>query len=427
MTLKKWKCIVYFVLFQLFSGSGKPRENGRVIFADSSKEADMKTVGKLCAALLCLTMVFGGCTRSGSADPDQTAHPEQTALADEGSSPAAAKETAEAGKEILTQDPQQEITFTFDYDPADYVKLDEDYRNIVFSEKDLEVSDEEIQNQIDSLLTEHAELEKVTDRGALAGDTLRIDFTGTLDGRKIYEEKDFQLELGSSSIVPGFDEQLEGAMAGDQISMDLEYPEDYGDEAINGKTIHFDVTVHEVDLSVVSDYTDDFVKKYTGYDTIKAYEEATREILENSARSDAVALWLDEHSVMETCPDSLKKECQQSMLDYFRLIARYNGMDMAELLKTMNYDSEEALLADKDNADAVETSARDTLAWQYVAEKEHLQSTVRDDVDYLEKYAREQGYKDAYELLDYYTEEEMRTLYMKQLVADCILKYAAVQ
>ena len=48
-------------------------------------------------------------------------------------------------------------------------------------------------------------------------------------------------------------------------------------------------------------------------------------------------------------------------------------------------------------------------------------------VDYLEKYAREQGYKDAYELLDYYTEEEMRTLYMKQLVADCILKYAAVQ
>ncbi|MGN0292496.1 MAG: FKBP-type peptidyl-prolyl cis-trans isomerase [Lachnospiraceae bacterium] len=393
----------------------------------------MKTIGKLCTVLLCLTVVFGGCARSGSEGSEQTAYSEQTACseqtvsAEEASSLASMEENIEAGKGVLTQDPEQEITFTFDYDPGDYVELDEDYRSIVFSEEDLKVSEEEIQNQIDSLLTEHAELEKVTDRGALAGDILKIDLSGILDGETIYDEKDFQLELGSEAVVPGFDEQLEGAMAGDQISLDLEYPEDYGDETLNGKTIHFDVTVHEVDLSVVPDYTDDFVKEYTGYDTIKAYEAAIKELLEDSARSDAVALWLDEHSTMKACPDSLKQECEQNMLEYFRLIARYNGMDMEELLEVMNYDSEEALLEDGDNAAAVEASARDILAYQYVAGKENLRSTVRDYVDYLENYAQEQGYEDAEELLDYYTEEEMRTLYMKQLVTDCILNYAAVQ
>lgn len=381
----------------------------------------MKNVGKLCTVLLGLMMVFSGCAQSETDDTEKNPSAESVL------SETASEETVEAGKEILAQDPQEEIVFTFDYNPGDYVKLDEDYRSIVFSEEDMEVSDEQIQNQIDSLLTEYASLEKVTDRGALEGDTLKIDFTGTMDGQTIYDEKDFQLELGSSAIVPGFDEQLEGALAGDQITMDLEYPEDYGDESLNGKSIHFDVNVQEVDMSVVPDYTDDFVKQYTGYDTTKEYEEATRKMLENSAASDAAALWLDEHSTMEKCPDSLKKKCEQNMLDYFQMIAQYNGMDMDELLQTMDYDSEEDFLADEDNISTIEANARNILAYEYVASQENLKSTVGDYVAYLETYAQEQGYKDASELLDYYSEEEMREIYMEQLVADCILAYAKVR
>lgn len=397
-------------------------------FTGSSKEADMKNIGKLCTVLLCLVMVSGGCAQSDADHSEQTASIEGTSSEMEGtSSETVSGDAAEADKEILTRDPQEEIVFTFDYNPADYVKLDEDYRSIVFPEEDLEVSDEEVQDQIDSLLTEYASYEKVTDRGALFGDILKIDFTGTLDGETIYDQEDFQLELGASAIVPGFDEQLEGAVAGDQITLDLEYPEDYGDELLNGKTVHFDVTVYEVELAVIPDYTDDFVKQYTGYDTTEEYEKATREILKDSAESDAVALWLDEHSSMEKCPASLKEECEQDMLDYFRLIARYNGMEMDELLEAMEYDSEEALLADEDNASAIEASARDTLAYEYVVAQENLKSTVGEYVAYLEKYAQEQGYKDADELLDYYSETEMRALYMKQLVTDCILSYAGIQ
>ncbi len=393
---------------------------------DRNKEADMNRIAKLCALLLCLMIIFGGCAQSGknSSNPSE-GFPD--ASENSLTSSDASAETVDDGKEILYQNPQDEIVFTFDYDPSDYLKMDEDYRAIIFSEEDLAVSEDAVQNQVDSLLTEYASLEEVTDRGALAGDTLQIDFTGILDGQVIYDETDYQLELGFSGLIPGFEDQLEGAMAGDEIIMDLEYPEDYGDEMLDGKTVHFDVAVHKVSFPVVPDYTDDFVKQYTGYDTIAEYESAVKEILENEARSDAVAFWLDEHAVMESCPESLKKRCEQRMVDFLELYAEYEGTDLEGLLKEMNYASVEELLADEENAGSILTDEKDTLAYEYVASEEDLRSTVKDYVSYLEKYALDQGFADADELLDYYSEEEMRMLYMRELVTDRIMEYAVVE
>lgn len=419
---------MYFVLFQLFD---RITVQYRYQKDRNQKEGEsMKGIGKLCASLLCLAMVSVGCAGTGAGDSDQSKNPAETAA--ESVSKTDPKMTSEPesvdeGKEILSRNPQDEVTFTFDYDPSDYLKLDGDYRQIVFSAEDLEVSEDAVQNQVDSLLAEHAELEEVTDRGALAGDTLQIDFTGTMDEQVIYDEKDYQMELGYEGLLPGFEEQLEGAMAGDEISMDLEYPEDYGDEMLNGRTVHFDVTVHKVYLSVVPDYTDEFVKKYAGYDTTAAYEAALKEILADSAKTDAVALWLDEHAVMESCPDSLKEKCEQRMLDFLELWAEYEGTDMEGLLKEMGYDSEEDLLAAEDNANSILADERDTLAYEYVAAKEELKSTVKDYVDFMEKYALDQGYVDAGELLDYYSEEEMRMIYMKKMVTDRIMQYAEAE
>lgn len=382
----------------------------------------MKKIGKWCAVLLCLVMLFSGCAQSEKSS-DSTENSGNSSKESAGQT----AETPDAGKEILTQDPQDEIIFTSDYDPSDYLKLDSDYRSIVFSKEDLTVSEDQVQNQVDSLLTEHAELEEVTDRGAMAGDILQIDFTGTMDGQVIYDEQDYQLELGYAGLLPGFEDQLEGAGAGDEITMDLEYPEDYGDETLNGKTVHFDVLVHKVSLSVVPDYTDDFVKKFTEYDTIAEYEAAVKVILEDTARTDAVALWLDEHADMESCPDSLKERCEQRMVDYLELWAQQEGTDLEGLLKQINYASVEELLADEDNASAVRTDEKDILAYEYVVSRENIKSTVKDYVQYLEKYALDQGFKNADELLDYYSEEEMRMFYMKELVTDRIMKYAAVK
>lgn len=386
----------------------------------------MKRIGKLCALLLCFAVVSGGCAQSGENRPADSGQMDSSdnSVETEAESDSA---SVDEEKQILKQNPQDEVIFTFDYDPSEYLKMDEDYRNIVLKAEDLEISEDEVQNHVDSLLTEYTVLEEVTDRGALAGDTLQVDFTGTLDGEVIYDEKDYQLELGTSGLIPGFEDQLEGARAGDEIKMDMEYPEDYGDEMLNGKTVHFDVTVYKVYLSVVPDYTDDFVKEHTEYDTTADYEAAIRSILEDSARLDAVAVWLDEHAVMERCPEELKEQCEQRMVDFLEQYAEYEGTSLEELLKKMDYASVEELLADEDNAASVEADEKDILINEYVVSRENLKSTVKEYVEYMEKYAGEQGYADADELLDYYSEEEMRLLYMKQLVSDCVLKYAVIE
>lgn len=372
----------------------------------------MKKIRKLCMLLICFTMVFGGCSQQQENPDKETKEAANGSKSDE--------------KAILNQNPDEVLAFTFDYDPADYLKMDEDYRSIRFSAKDLNVTEDDVQQTVDSLLLEHVKLEEAADREAMYGDTMDIDFIGTIDGKEIYNEEDYRLELGSAGLVSGFEEGLEGAREGDQITLDLEYPKDYGDEMLNGKKVHFEVKIRKVYLAVVPDYTDEFVAEYTEYDTIETYEASIRSDLEQAAKEDAVAIWMDEHTTLENCPDTLKKEYGQRMLDHFALIAQYYyDTDLAGLLKKMDYSSEEEFL--ESNEEDIVADIRKNLGYEYVVSKEKLQSTVRDYVEYMEEYAQVSGYQDAEQLLDYFTEKEIRQLYIKKLATDLILEHATVE
>lgn len=336
------------------------------------------------------------------------------------------EETAE--KSILQQDPKAILTFSMDYDPADYLELDGDYSAIPISAQDLEVSEEQIQNSVDALLLEHQILEKVTDRDALTGDTLEIDFTGTLDGEQIYDETNCQLELGSGLMGTEFEDGLEGARAGDQITLDLEYPKDYGNDLLNGKTVHFEITVHQVYLPVIPDYTDEFVAQYTNCKTISEYEASLREELQLIKKEDAVAVWLSEHSVLKEKSDDLRHVYEQKMLEHYRTLAEITyQVDFETFLKEMNYNSEEDFLADSDNQDAILGDMKTCLSYEYVAQKEGIQSTIGECIAYMESYAESLGYRDAKELLEHVTEEEIQQHYLKKLVADWMLERAVIQ
>lgn len=378
----------------------------------------MKKIGKWCMLLIGVSIIFGGCSQTGENMDGQTKDTMETAALSTGS------ESDE--KTILNQNPEEILKFTFDYEPSEYLKMEGDYRSIVLSAADLEVNEEDVQQSIDSLLLEHVELEEEADREAFYGDVLDIDFIGTIDDEEIFNEENYRLELGSAGMVSGFEEGLEGAMAGDQIILDLEYPEDYGDEMLNGKTVHFEINVHKVYLQVVPDYTDEFVAEYTEYDTIEEYESSIKTDLEQAAKEDAVAVWMDEHTTLENCPDSIKEEYGQRMLKHFEMLAEYYyDMDLASLLEAMDYSSEKEFL--EDNEEDIEADIKKNLSYEYVVSQENIQSTVKDYVEYMEDYAQITGFHDADELLDYFTETEMRQLYMKQLAMDWILEHAAVE
>ena len=140
------------------------------------------------------------------------------------------------------------------------VKLGE-YKGLKVDKADVEVSDEDVQHELAHLQSHQAELVLKEDAAA-KGDTVVIDFDGYLDGEQFEGGKaeNYSLELGSNSFIPGFEEQLEGKKAGENVSVNVTFPEDYQAEDLAGKAVEFKVAIHEVKTKEVPELDDELAK-----------------------------------------------------------------------------------------------------------------------------------------------------------------------
>jgi trigger factor len=141
-----------------------------------------------------------------------------------------------------------------------------------------EVSEADVDKAVDRLARSSRELvSKAEGEAAVAGDVVVIDFLGTLDGVAFEGGKgtDFDLELGSGQFIPGFEDQLIGAKAGESRDVNVTFPEGYGAENLAGKAAVFAVTVKDVKEAKATTRDDEFAKKF-GFDTYEALREAAR-------------------------------------------------------------------------------------------------------------------------------------------------------
>jgi trigger factor len=156
-----------------------------------------------------------------------------------------------------------------------------------FSELELErlrpdVSDEELTEALDRLAQRHRKTEPVGDgRPAQTGDTVVIDFVGSIDGTEFPggAAKDFSLELGSGRFIPGFEEQLVGVKAGDHVQVKVGFPEDYPSEDLKGKDAVFEVDVKEL-RQTLPPVIDDTLADAVGMENLEALKTAVREQME---------------------------------------------------------------------------------------------------------------------------------------------------
>ncbi len=140
------------------------------------------------------------------------------------------------------------------------VKLGQ-YKNLTVAKQDVEVTEEEINDRLASAQANLSEL-ALKDGAAEEGDTVVIDFEGFQDGEAFAGGKgeNHSLELGSNSFIPGFEEQLVGAKEGDELDVNVTFPEEYQAEELAGKEATFKVKVHEVKTKEVPELDDEFAK-----------------------------------------------------------------------------------------------------------------------------------------------------------------------
>ena len=146
---------------------------------------------------------------------------------------------------------------------SDYVELPADYAALTVEvEPAAEVTDEEVENLIDSQRESRKELQEITNRSAVQeGDVVNIDYVGRIDGEEFDggSAEGYNLEIGSGSFIEGFESGLIDQRVGDTVTLELTFPEDYGDSTKAGVDAEFEVTINSIQQYVVPDLTDDFV------------------------------------------------------------------------------------------------------------------------------------------------------------------------
>jgi trigger factor len=172
------------------------------------------------------------------------------------------------------------------------------YKGLEVGRREPEVSQEKIDQEVDRLRESLASLESV-DRPASQGDFVVLDFVGKIDGVPFEggEARGYSLELGSGTLVEGFEDQLVGAEAGSEVEVSVSFPDEHQAEQLAGKTAVFDTTVKEVKEKRLPEVDDDFAAEAGGFETL------------GELRSDI------ESSLRETEERSIEDEFRQAVVE----------------------------------------------------------------------------------------------------------------
>lgn len=306
--------------------------------------------------------------------------------------------------------------------PSEYIHFDQDYRTLHISREELYISEEDVQAEIDSFILEHKVLEEIPGREAMFGDTVILDFTGESNGTFLYDEKNYSLNLGMGTMPSEFEDALEGAQAGDEILLDLEYPQDYEDEMLQGQKIHFEIQVHNVYMVSIPDYTDSLIADYTEFRTVEEYETAVRKQLETEAKTNVISYWISEHAIMDTYPEALKEVYEKRLLQSLKLVAEQEyHMDSKQFLAQMGFASEREFL--DTNSGSVLEELKSDLSYGCIAERENIVFSEKTYQQYAEDFALENGYESLDELYEFLDKHTVHMNFLRELTMEKLMEY----
>ena len=278
--------------------------------------------------------------------------------------------------------PGTELEFTATTEIMPKVELG-DYKNLKVKKDTVEVSKEEVSETIDQILKNFAEKKKV-DRESKNGDEVIIDFLGKKDGVAFDGGKaeKFPLELGSKSFIPGFEEGLIGKKAGDEISLDLEFPKDYHAKDLAGAKVVFEVKIHEVRENALPEINEEFLSKLGEFKTKEEFEKQIKEDLKTQKQSesdeklkDKLVKKLAEVSKVPV-PEILLEDQKQSIELDMQQNLMYSGLSLEDYLERMGKTREEWL--EKDVKEAAEMRVKSGLALAELSKVEKVKSDTKE-------------------------------------------------
>ena len=267
------------------------------------------------------------------------------------------------------------------------------YKGLEVPKREVKVEESEVDAEVGRMAERNARIETV-DRAAANGDTVVIDFEGFVDDKPFQGGKaeDYSLTLGSGSFIPGFEDALVGAVAGEERDVNVTFPEDYSAKELAGKPAVFKCKVHEVKESIKPELDDEFAKDVSEFDTLDAlkndirarFTKSREEQNERAFESSAVQL----AAANMTCnvPACMIDEQVDHQIEQFAYQLQSQGMKMEDYTKMIGGDLSSLRQSMRPMA---EQTVRSDILLSEIARAENLEVTDEEVEEELKKLAEQ--------------------------------------
>lgn len=340
------------------------------------------------SALLCLALA--GCSSSTSKETEaKTEAASETST--ETSQDTGDESSSEATQESETEDPTPVVDKTVADEGIDqFITLGE-YKGLELTKNVTSVSDEDIESRIQSDLTTNAS--EVTDGTVEDGDIVNIDYEGKIDGTAFDggTAEGYDLTIGSGSFIDDFEDQLVGAKTGETKEVTVTFPEDYGQEDLNGKEAVFTVKINSIKRAD-KEISDEWVQKNSDFKTVDEYKADVKKQLEETNEASALSAMQNEAFSMVFSASTFQQYPQDMVDEYTELTktsyenyASYYGMEYEDFLSNMG-------LTEVSIANASKNNVKTALIVDAICEKEGIKEDSDVYKTQLTKALEENGF-----------------------------------
>ena len=267
------------------------------------------------------------------------------------------------------------------------------YKGLEVPKREVKVEESEVDAEVNRMAERNARIETV-DRAAANGDTVVIDFEGFVDDQPFQGGKaeDYSLTLGSGSFIPGFEDALVGAVAGEERDVNVTFPEDYSAKELAGKPAVFKCKVHEVKESIKPELDEEFAKDVSEFDTLDALKDDIRTRFtksrteQNDRAFESAAVQMAAANMTCSIPACMIDEQVDHQIEQFAYQLQSQGMKMEDYVKMVGGDLSSLRASMRPMA---EQTVRSDILLSEIAHAENLEVTDEEVEEELKKLAEQ--------------------------------------
>lgn len=302
----------------------------------------------------------------------------------------------------------------------------ESYKGLTVNCEEYKNEEGALQKELDRLAEKYAELVKVEGRETTDKDIVMIDFEGSANGELIKggAAKNYMLDLGNSTFIPGFAEQLVGKEVGKEFTIQVKFPEEYHDEKLKGADAEFKITINEIKEKKLPEINDELAKKIGHFDTLEALKADIQKYLDGTAKAEnekrayeAIFGQIVESAKMEIHEEMIEREAEAMLAD-MKMRAAQRGQDFDATMAKEDKDK-----VKKELSDEALVRIKNSLVISKIAKDENIRVEPLDLQAKLEEVARMYGVDQGTMLKEMYKNVNLVQSLTQQIINEKVSRF----